>query len=191
MNRWISIWLIGAAFAVSNATAAQDFTSIDLGLAGLAIPGEEYEGLWDAKRGVSGFASSIFLGGRLGLSIRVFDTETEVEDLPEFLAIHGSLGWGASVSLPMNGEVSAGGRVGAMNMRFDDDDVFTAGLQNETEITTGIFVHGQIPVVQQVAVFADVEWTRMYLERPTTFVFVEAGLRVRLDAPSWLTEVLE
>ncbi|MDX1439994.1 MAG: hypothetical protein R3284_08840 [Rubricoccaceae bacterium] len=167
-----------------------NFTLIDISAGGLAIPGPEYDGLWEANWGLSGRVATPFYRGKLDFRIRAFENNHAAETHPEFLALHWEVGWGYTFPLLERVELNAGGRVGAMMMRFDDEEVFTGGLKNETELTSGLFVRIDAPVSGSWRVFAETEWAYMYLANPSTFTFVEAGMELRLDAPDWLRSVL-
>lgn len=172
-------------------TRAQNFSSFEIGAGGMMAPGEEFKGLWEVKVGGSGYVSAPFYGGELDVSLRAFEVNETSNEVPGFVSIQGALGWGMAVSLPARVDMVVGGCVGLMLMRFGEDDDFPAGLQNESELTTGVFTRFTLPVRDNWSVFAQAEWTRMYLNTPVTFVFAEAGISIQLDSPVWIQEVLK
>lgn len=146
---------------------------------------------WEAGPGVAARLDAPTTGGHARLALRVAPYEPRVPDLPEFLAVAASLGWGPSLALPAGLRLRGGPQVGVLHLRFDNEGGrFGGNLQNESEVTFGTWARLDVPVIRRVRLWAEAEALRAAFADPATITSLGAGLSVRLDAPGWLRTVL-
>ena len=162
--------------------------TLEVALSGVAPLGEAYGGLWAVSPGAALRVGTEFYGGQAALALHAFTNEAAEADHPDFLALHGALGWGARVPLPARLRLTAGGLVGAVHMRFDDEN--RDALSRETELTAGLFARLDAPVAGPVRLFAGAEVARVYTAVPITYRFVHGGVSVSAPAPGWLRRLL-
>jgi hypothetical protein len=106
--------------------------------------------------------------------------------LPDFLAVHGTAGWGPIVALPRGIRLNPSAHIGAVMFRFSDENEFQGALRDETEIETGIAARVEVPVAWRAYVWVGADALRVFTTPRTDLLFVEAGLGISLASPSWL-----
>lgn len=160
-------------------------------LSGVAPVGESYDGLWTIGPGGALRVGTEFYGGRAHFALHAFPNEPAAPALPEFFAIRGTVGWGARLGLPRRLGLTAGGTVGAVHMRFDDeDDRFIGALTNETELAVGLFARLDAPLGGPVRLFAEAEVAHVYTAVPIAYRFVQGGVSLTVPSPDWLRRLL-
>lgn len=183
------------ALMVAGAAAAQPrhLETLELSLAGVAPVGETYDGLWVAEPGAALHIGTEFYGGQAYVAFDVFGNTPSEAGLPEFLALHGNVGWGLTLSLPARLRLVGGGTVGAVHLRFDDedDDRFPDALQNETELTAGLFVRLGARIGGPVHAFVGGDLARVYTATPIVYRRVRAGLSLRIPMPTAVRRLVE
>lgn len=184
--------VIFAALLLGGVAEAQErnFETVGVALVGSIPLAVSYDSVWDAGMGAAVRAETPFYGGALQVALHVFPNDGRAEDLPDFLAVHGALGWGYALRLPGGVRFTAGPEVGALHMRFDDDERFILALQNETELTAGLFAHLDVPLAGAIRAYAGAEALRLFTAEPITLGVVHAGLRTDFATPGWLRRVL-
>lgn len=187
---FLALTLTACPPASAQGEAARTPETLDLTL-GAALPvGEAYDGLWTAGPGAAARLAIPFYSGTAHLGLHAFLNEGSRPDLPSFLAVHAQGGWGYPLRLPGGVRLTGGALVGALRMRFDDEDRFGGALQNETELTAGAFVRLDVPVAGPVRAFVAGEAVRVYTFERIDLRFVQAGVSVAVDSPAWLRRVL-
>jgi hypothetical protein len=184
----ISLALALLCCAASARAQPRHLETLEGVLAGVAPVGETYDGLWTAGPGGALRVGTEFYGGEASFALHAFPNEPAQPDLPAFLAVRGALGWGARLGLPARLRLTAGGTVGAVHMRFDDED--RDALSNETELTAGLFARLDAPLAGPVRLFAGAEVVHVYTAVPITYRFVQGGVSVSAPAPGWLRRLL-
>lgn len=182
--------VILAALLLGSVAQAQNFETVGVAFGGAMPLSVSYDAVWDAGAGAAVRAETPFYGGAIQIAFHVFPNHGRAEDLPDFLAVHGALGWGYTLRLPGGVHLTAGPEVGALHMRFDDDERFTLALQNETELTAGLFTHLDVPLVGAIRAYAGAEALRLFTAEPITLGFIHAGLRTDVATPGWLRRAL-
>lgn len=164
--------------------------TLEVALAGVAPVGETYDGLWAARPGAALRVATEFYGGAAHVAFHGFPNEERAPGLPDFLALRGEVGWGARLGLPARLRLTAGGAVGAVTMRFEEDERFPSALQTETELTAGLFARLDAPLAGPVRLFAEAEVARVYTAEPIVYRFVSGGVALAVPAPGWLRRLL-
>lgn len=177
---------------VTTTAAAQPrhLETLEGALSGLTSVGETYDGLWSSEPGGALRVGTAFYGGHAHVAFHTFASQPQEPGLPEFHAYRGEVGWGAVVALPARLRLTAGAAVGAVHLRFEPDERFPSALQNETELTAGLFARLDAPLAGPVRVFASAEVARVYTAEPIVYRFVGGGVAVVVPAPGWLRRLL-
>ncbi|MDX1419503.1 MAG: hypothetical protein R3181_06000 [Rubricoccaceae bacterium] len=186
----LALLLLGPLAAVAQ---PRHLETLEGALSGVAPAGEAYDGLWTMGPGGALRVGTEFFGGRAHFALHAFPNEPTTADpaeLPEFLALRGTVGWGPRLGLPLGLGLTAGGTVGAVHMRFDDEDLAGNALVNETELAAGLFARLDVPVAGPVHLFAEAEVAHVYTAVPIRYRFVQGGVSVSLPAPPWLRRLL-
>jgi hypothetical protein len=181
---------LAALLVGAPARAQQHLETLEVAASGVVPLGGTYDGRWTAGPGAALRAGVAFYGGHAHFALHAFPNAPQQPDLPSFVALRGALGWGARVGLPARLGLTAGGAVGAVTMRFEADDRFPGALQNETELTAGLFARLDAPLAGPLRLFAGAEVARAYTAEPIVFRFVEGGVVLVADAPGWLRRLL-
>lgn len=185
--RALGLLLLTASLAITaSAQPATDWATLTPG-AGPAVPlADGFDEMWRGGTGASGRVEAPLYGGRVRAGLFLTEYESTAEDIPEFWLLVPTLGWGPAVEVgPVR--LAAGGRLGAAQFRFDDDEA--GNFQNETELAVGAWAGGGLQV-GRVEVWAEAEATRLTLSTPTTLLVATGGLAIRLDTPRWARAVL-
>lgn len=164
--------------------------TLTLDLSGLVPVRDPYEGLWAPSPGAAARVATPFYGGEALVGLSVHANESGGDDLPEFLALHAYGGWGYPMGLPGRLRLTPSAEVGALHMRFDDEDRFILALQNETELTAGLSVRLDTPVLGRLHAFAAVQALRVYTFERIDLGFVHVGLSTTVASPSWVRRLL-
>ncbi|HYE96316.1 MAG TPA: hypothetical protein VD962_08910 [Rubricoccaceae bacterium] len=164
--------------------------TLEVGAAGVAAVGETYDGLWRAEPGGALRVGTEFYGGQAHVDFHAFANQPEEKGLPEFHAYRGEVGWGVRVGLPGRLRLVAGPAVGAVHYRFEPDERFPMALQNETELSLGLFARLDAPLLGPARVFAGAEVVRVYTAERIVYPFVEGGVALSTPAPRWLRRLL-
>ncbi len=176
--------------AAAQTDSARDAEALDLAL-GAAVPvGEAYDGLWAAGQGAALRLAIPFHGGTGHVGLHAFPNGGSRPNLPDFLALHAQGGWGYPLRLPGGMRLTGGALVGALHMRFDDEDRFSGALRNETELTAGLFARLDVPVAGPARAFVAGEALRVYTFERIDLRFVQAGVSATVISPEWLRRVL-
>ena len=188
--RRLALLLLALGSSVQAQTG--DWRTLEPAL-GVALPlGGGFGPEWTARPGLAARLDAPAYGGRARLAVRVASYATPDPALPEFLSVAASLGWGLEAALPAGLRLGGGPQVGALHLRFDDEDGrFGGNLQNETEATVGAWARLDVPLTRRVSLWAEADVLRVAFADPATITSLGAGLAVRLDTPGWLRTVLE
>ena len=168
-----------------------DDAVLEVGLSGVLPVGHAYGDVWVPQPGGALQLATGFYGGRAHAALHAFMNEVPSEQLPDFVALRAEVGWGPEIALPAGLRLTPALAVGALHMRFDEDEDFAFALRDETELTAGGIVRLQAPVARRVQVFAAAEWTHVYTAVPTDLTFVRAGLSLAMTLPTWLRCALQ
>jgi hypothetical protein len=186
-----SALLLSLLLAAPTSAQPRHLEAVEGALAGVVAVGEAYDGLWTAEPGAALRLGTAFYGGQAHVALHAFPNHPEEAGLPEFTALRGEVGWGPVLTLPAGLRLTAGAAAGAMTMWFDDHDgQFVGALQNETELTAGLFARLDAPLAGPVRVFAGAEATRVYTAEPIVLRFVQGGVAVAVPSPGWLRRLL-
>jgi hypothetical protein len=191
MPRRLCLLLTLPVFAAS-ATSAQPrhLETLEGAFSVVVSLGDAYGGQWSTEPGGALRVGTEFYGGRVHLAFHTFANQPLELGLPEFHAYRGEVGWGATLALPVQGRLTAGAAVGAINMRFEPDERFPMALQNETELTASLFARLDAPVAGPVRVFAGADLARVATAEPIVYRFVQGGFALVIPAPAWLRTFL-
>jgi hypothetical protein len=164
--------------------------SLEASLAGVASAGETYDGLWAVGPGAALRVGTEFYGGQAHFALHGFPNAPRQPDLPTFLALRGEVGWGVPVRLPGRLRLTAGAAIGAVTMRFEEDERFPMALQTETELTAGFFARLDGPLAGPLRLFAAADVAHVYTADPIVYRFVSGGVTLAVPAPGWLRRLL-
>lgn len=160
------------------------------GALGAAVPLDDAFGdAWRLEPGLAVRASTPAYGGTVRGSVLAFEAETTRDGLPGFLVVAPAVGWGVGVPLG-RARAEAGAELGIVHMRFGDEGGFTGALQDETEVSVGLFGRVEARVVGPVSAWTDVSVARVALAEPVALTSVAAGLSVSVATPGWLRRAL-
>ncbi|NNF56801.1 MAG: hypothetical protein HKN04_01030 [Rhodothermaceae bacterium] len=186
----LAVWLLCAPVGAQTDTGHQAFDTIRLA-GGVSLPlGDSYDGRWAVRPGAWAHASTEFVRGRAHLAVQVYDNDNGTETTPDFLAVQGEVGWGYPVHLPAGISATGGGHLGAIRFRFRENEQFSGFVQDETEVTAGLFARAEAPVGGRLGGFAEVHWIRVFTAEPISLTRVQVGLSLTFDSPAWARRFL-
>jgi hypothetical protein len=186
-----SALLLSLLLAAAVSAQPRHLETVEAALGGVVAAGETYDGLWTAEPGAALRVGAAFYGGQAHAALHAFPNHPQAPDLPAFRTLRGEVGWGPVLALPAGLRLTAGAAAGAMVMWFDDHDgQFVGALQNETELTAGLFARLDAPLAGPVRVFAGADVTRVYTAEPLVLRFVQGGVAVAVPSPGWLRRLL-
>ena len=134
---------------------------------------------WTEEIGARGTLTFVAYGGEVRLALDIAEHETDVESLPDFIAINATLGWGPVLRLgPMR--LSPGAEIGAGRFLFDDDSVFGENVSSESELLAGAYLRVGMPLAGRVEAWAETGVRRTFFSTPQTTAGASGGLALRL-----------
>jgi len=177
--------LVFFVFMASAAHAQADWETL-APATGLTTAPDGFGPDWSSGPGIVVRVETPAYGGLARAEVLGALYEATDETLPEFAVIMPTLGWGPAAHLGRV-RLSAGGRLGIAQFRFDRDDV--GNFKNETEVAIGGWAGGAVRLAGPVEAWAEANVTRLVLADPRVIATLSAGLALRLDSPSWLQGV--
>ena len=169
-------------------TASASAQSVGLAAGGVIPVGGALGPEWEAGSGASGQILIPMYGGQTRLALDLAAHRATRDDLPDFLALNATLGWGPRMKLgPVR--LAPGAEIGAGRFFFDDDGVLGDNASSESELVAGVYVRASVPVAGRVEVWAEGGARRTFFSTPATTTSASAGLAVRLGVPGWLARI--
>ena len=179
-----------ALAVVVSLVAPADAQSVRLSAGGVLPAGGALGPGWDAQPGASGHILLPMYGGETRLALDLAAHRATRDDLPDFLALNATLGWGPVLALgPIR--LAPGAEIGAGRFAFDDDGVFGDNASSESELVAGAYVRARVPVAGRLEVWAEGGARRTFFSTPATTTSASAGLSVRIGVPGWLMPIAE
>ena len=185
-----SVVFAATACRAQHGSGWHNFETIDFALGAVVPIGEAYDGLWSVQPGLEGRVATEFYGGTVHVALGVFNNEGRGGNLPDFLVVQSTLGWGYPVIIPAGVTLTGGGHFGAMSMLFMEDELADDSHEIETELAAGLFVRADVPFTHDLGVFVEGDWTRAFTAIPITLATIRGGIRFTTSMPAWLRGVL-
>lgn len=187
--------LVLAALLALPATAqpTAPFETFTLRLGGtVEAPNDRYGAVWQPSPGVDVAATvPFYLGLTFDAGLAFSNHRAQTETLLDFLAIHGYVGLGAGLQLPVGARLHLGAHAGVLSMDFYADEAAGAFARRESELATGLVAGGTAPLTDRLGVYVGARWTHVYTSTPIDLVRVHAGLTWTFVTPGWLRELLQ
>ena len=179
----------GSVHSQPNETQSSSFERITL-VVGTTLPvADSYQSLWAVQPGAFVRVSTNVFGGQAHLAVQGYNNDNGPDPLPDFLALQAEAGWGYAIPLPSGSYLTSGAHLGALQFRFRENEQFRE-VQDETEVTAGVFARAGAPLFGPIEGFAEFHWTRVFTAEPIYITKAQLGLGLNFSSPKWLRQFL-
>jgi hypothetical protein len=123
--------------------------------------------------------------GLFRLGLHAYANDAVDDALPDFLTVHADAGWGPVVRLPAGLRAVPSIHIGMVGLLFDDEDA-AGPLRNESELSAGAAARLDAPLWGRTRAWLGVDVARVFSGPNEDLLFLEGGVSVGLQVPSWL-----